>query len=586
LRNIEAHPLLNYLHGSAAWDADISVVKKSAQIIINSNLQGISSSLPQPFSKRADEVMTLHVEKKPVLSPSTSLRTGLPKRPVPGKACPDKTTSHSTRLPKDGSQVAGYEPCPKVEGSVAEGQDVITAQLGNLLSARLARRNENGAMVIKRGTVNFGAQDKSLESKRVQELPRGKDGVWLVGSLPALSVQGWEGLAGGTGKAGPALPIAGVNLRIEKLTGYGQSISALHIDAAKRGDGLAAQLTSSALNGEVVWEPHGYATGSMFRAHLSNLQWLSDEQPEQPLPSAEPVKPALPDNTEHAVIVSQLHPGNLPALDISIENLQLKGKQIGRFELVGHRDGKDWRLRRLNITNPDGSLAGDGVWSDKAGQMQTQLNLVLDISDAGKILGRSGYPNTVKGGSGRLVANLSWVGTPDEFSYATLNGTLKLDTNKGRFLKMDSGAGKLLSVLSLQDLPKHIALGFTDVFSEGFQFDNINGNATIKDGVIETQDFHLNGSSAKVTMKGNVDLNNETQNLRVRILPNLGGTISLVGLIVISPAVGIGSLIVDTLFGNPFDKMVSFEYNVSGTWSDFTVVKVGEGQAKEINPIE
>ena len=103
-------------------------------------------------------------------------------------------------------------------------------------------------------------------------------------ACPILSIQGWEGLAGGAGEAGAgisgsALPIAGVNLRIEKLTGYGQSISALHIDAAKRGDGLAAQLSSSALNGEVVWEPHGYETGSMFRAHLSNLQWLSDEQP-------------------------------------------------------------------------------------------------------------------------------------------------------------------------------------------------------------------------------------------------------------------------------------------------------------------
>ena len=559
LRKIEPHPLLNYLHGSAAWDADIRVVNKSAQIIINSNLQGVSSSLPQPFSKRADEVMTLHVEKNPVLI--------LPKRPVPGKACP--------------------EPCPKVEGSVAEGQDVITAQLGNLLSARLARRDENGTMVIKRGTVNFGAQDKSLESKRVRELSRGKDGpstelrtgVWLVGSLPVLSVQGWEGLAGGAGKAGPALPIGGVNLRIGKLTGYGQSISALHIVAAKRNDGLAAQLSSSALNGEVVWEPHGYETGSMFRAHLSNLQWLSDEQP---LPSAEPVKPALPDKTEHAVMTppSQLHPGNLPALDISIENLQLKGKQIGHFELVGYPDGKDWRLRRLNITNPDGSLAGDGVWRDAEGKLQTQVNLVMDISDAGKILGRSGYPNTVKGGSGRLVANLSWAGTPDEFSYATLNGTLKLDTSKGRFLKMDSGAGKLLSVLSLQDLPKHIALGFTDVFSEGFQFDNINGNAAIKDGVIETQDFHIDGSSAKVTMKGNVDLNNETQNLRVRILPTLGNSLSLIGAFAISPAVGIGSLIVNKILGNPLDKLVSFEYNVSGTWSDPNVVKVGEGQAK------
>ena len=559
LRKIEPLPLLDYLHGSAAWDADISVVKKSARIIINSNLKEISSSLPQPFFKRGDEVMMLHVEKNPVLF--------VPKRSVPGKACP--------------------EPCSKVDGAVAEGQDVISVQLGNLLNARLMRRIENGAMDIKRGTVNFGVQDKSLESKMVQELSRGKDGLWLVGNLPVFSIQGWDGLVKGGWKANPALPIAGVNLSIEKLTGYGQSISALHVDAAKHGDGLTAQLSSRALNGEVVWEPHGYATGSKFRAHLINLQWLSDENPEQALPSAELVKPVQPDKTKVAIMTapSQLAPGNLPALDISIENLQLKGKQIGRFELVGHPDGNDWRLRRLNITNPDGSLVGDGIWSDNERKPQTQVNLMLDISDAGKILGRSGYPNTVKGGSGRLEANLSWVGTPDEFSFATLNGTLKLDTNKGQFLKMDSGAGKLLSVLSLQDLPKHIALGFTDVFSEGFQFDNINGNAAIKDGVIETQDFHIDGSSAKVTMKGNVDLNNETQNLRVRIMPTLGDSVSLIGMFAISPAVGIGSLIANKILGDPLDKLVSFEYNVSGTWSDPSVVKIGgiPAKAKENN---
>jgi uncharacterized protein YhdP len=137
-------------------------------------------------------------------------------------------------------------------------------------------------------------------------------------------------------------------------------------------------------------------------------------------------------------------------------------------------------------------------------------------------------------------------------------------------------------------LPKHVALGFTDVFSAGFQFDNINGNATIKDGVIESQDFRIYGSSAKVTMKGNVDLKNETQNLNVRILPTLGDTVSMIGVFAISPAVGIGSLIVNKVLGEPLDKLASFEYNVSGTWSDPTVVKVAKvsAQPKQSNPIE
>jgi uncharacterized protein (TIGR02099 family) len=561
LRNIAPHPLLNYLHGGAAWDADISVLKKTAQVVINSNMQGIGSELPPPFAKPANEVMPLRIEKKPVLSKVEGPVLGKVEGSVPGKACP--------------------APCRKAEANAGVVQEIVTVQLGKLLSARMLSRDENGATAIKRGTINFGGQGKWPESG--QDLLQGKDGVWLTGSLPLLSIQGWEGLASGSSGSAPAgstmaLPIAGAKLLVEKLTGYGQTITGLRIDAARRGDGLAAQLSSTALNGEVVWQPHGFETRGKLSAHLRNLQWLTGEQPG---PLAQPAMSMPPAKTQQA---DMPHPNNLPALELAIDNLQIQGKQIGRVELAGHPEGQDWRLRRLNITNPDGSLSGDGVWlagqANATTEARTQLNLLLEISDAGKILDRYGYPNTVKKGSGKLAANLSWAGRPDEFSYADLDGTLKLDTGKGQFLKMDPGIGKLLSILSLQALPKHITLDFTDVFSDGFQFDNINGNATIRHGVMDTQDFHIDGSSAKVTMNGSVDLNRETQNLHVVILPTIGESVSLIGAFAAGPVVGIGSLIVNKVLGNPLDKLVAFEYNISGTWSDPSVVKINKAPAR------
>lgn len=533
LRKIDPHPLLNYLSGGAAWDADIAVQKKSAQLTINSNLQGLGSTLPQPFAKRANEALPLRLEKK----------------------------------------------------NVTDGQDVIIAQLGKLLSARLVRREENGAMVIRRGTVNFGGENVSGNqarrsgTRRLQEqllgaeavggTPRSRGGIWLSGSLPELSLQGWGDLLGAAGGMDGGVPIAGADLVIGRVNGFGMHIDDLNIDAGKRGDGLFARLSSSALNGEVEWQPRGEGK---LTARLQNLLWSGDD-----LAATAPIQPVRP------VQPASVSPGSLPALQIAIENLQMGGKQVGRLELVGHPDGDDWRLRRLNIVNPDGSLAGDGVWRGGQAGMKTQVDLLLQISDAGKILARSGYPGTVKGGSGKLAANLSWAGNPGEFNYATLDGLLKLDTSKGQFLKMDPGIGKLLGILSLQALPKRITLDFTDVFSDGFQFDNINGNATIRHGVMDTQDFHIDGSSAKVTMKGSVDLNSETQNLRVRILPTLGDSVSLLGAFAAGPVVGIGSLIVNKVLGNPLDKLVSFEYNVSGTWSDPKVIKVGEAPAKANN---
>jgi uncharacterized protein (TIGR02099 family) len=499
LRLREEHPLLDYLRGGAAWDAEIAVVKKSARLQINSSLVGLHSGLPQPFAKRAFEPMPLRIEKS----------------------------------------------------SVTDGQDAFTVQLGKLFSARLARREENGEMVIQRGMVNFGGQGRWPE----------RGGVWLVGRLPVLSLEGWGSLLGAAGDTN-GVPVAGADLSVGKASGFGMRIDDLRINANQRGEGLVARLASNEVNGEIEWQPRGEGKVT---ARLQNLTWKEGGNGS---------------GKAARVQSSPLSPDSLPALQVAIENLQVKGKQIGRFELVGHPEGNDWRLRRLLITNPDGSLSGDGVWHGGEAGARTSVNLLLDISDAGKILARSGYPGTVKGGNGRLAANLSWAGTPDEFNYATLNGTLNLDTGKGQFLKMDPGIGKLLGILSLQALPKRITLDFNDVFSDGFQFDSIKGTAQVGNGVLDTQDLRLDGSAAKVTMKGRVDLNRETQDLRVRILPTVGESVSLLGAFAAGPAVGVGTLLVNKVLGDPLDKLMSFEYNVSGTWSDPKVVKVGEVPVK------
>lgn len=559
LREINPHPLLDHLYGGAAWDADISVVKKTAQLTINSNLRGLGSNLPQPLTKSANEVMPLRLEKK----------------------------------------------------VVTDGQDVIVAQLGKLFRARMVRRDENGAMVVRRGIVHFGAeniaahragrsgQDGSSTEPGASpstEPMTGpstelRTGIWLSGNLPELSLQGWGGLlgaAGGTTRCAQAsgagvppprllpqsagcasnvseagdsggLPIAGANLAIGRLSGLGMYIDGLNINADRRGDGLFARLSGSALNGEVEWQPRDEGK---LTARLQNMIWQRDE--------------TAPPDLARQDSGAPIPPNSLPAAQISIENLRIREKRIGRLDLVGHPEGDDWRLRRLNIVNPDGSLSGDGVWQGGDGAAQTRVNLLLQISDAGNVLSRSGYPGTVKGGSGKLAANLSWAGHPGEFDYATLDGSLKLDASKGQFLKMEPGIGKLLGILSLQALPKRIALDFTDVFSDGFQFDNINGNAAIKGGVIDTRDFRIDGSSARVTMTGSVDLNRETQNLHVRVLPKLGDSVSLLGAFAAGPVVGIGSLIINKVLGNPLDKLVSFEYNISGAWSDPQVAKIGQ----------
>ena len=188
-------------------------------------------------------------------------------------------------------------------------------------------------------------------------------------------------------------------------------------------------------------------------------------------------------------------------------------------------------------------------------------------------MGRSGYPGSVAGAKGVFESALTWPGAPYEFNYPGLFGSVRVKVGKGRFLQVDPGAGKLLGVLSLQAIPKRISLDFTDIFSPGFQFDSIAGLALIENGMLKTEDFTMQGTAAKVTLKGEVDLQRETQQLQVRVYPALGDSVSLLSFAA-GPVVGVGVLLASKLLRNPLDKLVAFDYNVSGSWADPVVEHV------------
>ncbi len=509
LRKNISSPLLSRLHGNSDWDAEITMQKKLVNVLVTSNLSGLASDLPAPFAKGGGEMVPLRFE---------------------------------------------------VRSTVAK-QDVISLQYGKLLSARLLRREEDGDMLIKRGTIIFGGTGRWLN----------RDGIWITGTVPQVALAGWGGLFSSaegqvSGRASP-FSIAGAELTIQKLDVFGHSMNGLRVNARNQDGVLTAQLAAREINGEVSWQSAGQ--GKLV-ARLRNLNLGKDDSGS----TGERVKKETEAMAEPAT--GQNSTGTeFPALDLAVDELTWNDKQLGKMELLARQHGPDWLLERMRITNPDGELTADGKYRMAEGKTQTQVNFKLEISNAGKILSRSGYPDSVKNGSGKLEGEFAWRGAPDNFSYAALDGKLSLDTGKGQFLKIDPGVGKLLSILSLQALPTHITLGFTDVFSQGFSFDSITGTAQIRQGVLETSDFRIDGSAAKVTMQGQVDLNRETQNLRVRILPAVGNSVSLLGFAA-GPVVGIGTIIANKILREPLDKLVSFEYNVTGTWINPSVIKAGQ----------
>jgi uncharacterized protein YhdP len=160
-----------------------------------------------------------------------------------------------------------------------------------------------------------------------------------------------------------------------------------------------------------------------------------------------------------------------------------------------------------------------------------------------------------------------------------MNGTLQLAMRSGKFLQADSGAARVLSVLSLQALPRRLTLDFRDVFEEGFEFDEASGDVTITEGVARTNNLRMRGLQAGVLMEGQADLAKETQDLRVIVVPEINaGTASLLYSI-INPMVGLGTFVAQLFLRQPLMAAGTREFHISGRWEDPKVERVERAAA-------
>ena len=420
--------------------------------------------------------------------------------------------------------------------SESGSRDRVSVALGRVAAAEFLRRKQGDSMQVQRASIALSPP--AGQAMRVPE----RAGTLIYGSLPGLDLDRWRALF----VPGDS-PVTSYELNIGALDLYGRRLHEVEMRAGSDGASWSARIKSKEVTGELAYRAEN---GGRLIARLEQFQ-MPEAYPGAP--EADPVK-------------------ELPAVDLVAERLGLRGKQYGRVEISAQRSGLDWRIDKLSSVNPESALSAKGIWRAGA-DAKTSLTFDLQASDTGKFLERVGYPNLLKGATAKLSGALEWNGDPLSIDYPSMQGDLTLEASDGQFVEIEPGIGKLVSLMSLQMLPRRIALDFRDVFSKGFQFDRISSTMRVERGVLRTSDFKMRGSAAEVDMAGETNLARETQDLRVRVVPSLGDSASTVISVLGGPLAGVATLIAQRVFKNPLGQIFSYEYVVSGTWSDPKVEK-------------
>jgi uncharacterized protein (TIGR02099 family) len=420
-------------------------------------------------------------------------------------------------------------------------QDNINISLGNIVGIKLLRVDQSGSMKVDRGEIGLNVQP---------QMPT-QSGVTVRGVLEQLDLDEWRNLFDKTttGATDSGLNINKIDLSVNALDVFDRRINNLKLTAKPLNNGWQANLQSREITGDAQWNGQG---AGKITARLKSL-----------------IAPTASTGTAELRTEGnfQQQAEAYPALDIVADNFEIGQKKLGKLELQANEHDGDWSIEKLRIINPDSVLNAEGEWHNWKRKPNTRINLNWDISDVGKTLERFGYPDTVKGGGASITGQLKWPGSPHEFDIPGLGGNLQLEVHHGQILKIKPGVGRLFSVLSLQNLPRRLSFDFRDVFSSGFAFDKISGDVKIDRGIMRSDNFKMEGPTARIEMKGETDLQKETQHLYIVVTPFISESLSLAALAG-GPVAGAAAYIAQKILKDPINKLAADEYEIVGTWDN------------------
>jgi uncharacterized protein (TIGR02099 family) len=513
--------LVTNLEGETAWQARILSGRQGTELTVTSELTGLGVALPEPLGKPAAQARPMTI-----------------------------TVAH-----------------------LGTDDEVTTVALDGGVHGRFARAAAAGDRW--NAALRFGAP--------VADAPM-RDGLWLYGELAALDADAWQAVFAVPRGAAPAasapthamlpgaptLELRGLDLKLARVRYMRRDFAQMHARLERDEGRWSGKLDSPRIAGDVLWNPQGKGRLVAKLERLTLLEAVAKLE-----------RPALTEATGAAPVQRPPEEAeDLPALDVAAEHFEFRGRWLGRLDLKAEPAGDEWRIDRLDIVNGHAQFKSSGGWRRTGPGSITTLAVKLDAENLNALFAQFGFGDYLKRGNGSLEGNLAWAGYPHEFALAALAGTMKVDARRGQFAKIETGAGKLLGLLSLQSLPRRAMFDFRDVFNEGFAFERIQGDVKVARGVLLVNDFEISGPAAFVSLTGEVSLPQETQALVMHVVPEVSEGAALAATVFGTPVLGLSTLLLSKLLKNPLGKMVAYEYQVTGSWDNPQVTRLSAPPAR------
>ncbi len=193
-------PWLTQVRGTADWNGAVTVRNKTVDVVFESNLQGLASSLPAPLTKVAAESLPVRFERR----------------------------------------------------FLSNERDQLALTVGDIVSARLTRHTEGKRIVVDRGTVRLGGGQAA-------EPDESRNGLFISGNLKSLNADAWMKLMSpGSGSSDVNYRVADLDVSVGELQWLERKFGDLAVaSSAVNADTTRYKLSGRDVEGTLEWSQQG-----------------------------------------------------------------------------------------------------------------------------------------------------------------------------------------------------------------------------------------------------------------------------------------------------------------------------------------
>ncbi|WP_189454060.1 YhdP family protein [Cognatilysobacter bugurensis] len=488
-------------------------------------------------------------------------------------------------LPAPLSKPAGVPLLTTIDAPLPLGSGDLEIALGTRAALRVRQRDgRSGVRVV-------------LGSGRVDEAPPAH-GLVATGQATTLDALDWISLvratrsgaaSGAAASDEPALPLRRIDVRAQRLMLLGGAFADTRVTVSPGDRATTVRVDGPALEGALAIDdgPGAPITGRFERVHWRSASAASRAPTDgtaqaSRATSASPAPPSTNAPSPTGALAA-IDPREIPPLAFDIADLRVAEARLGRARARTRPTATGLRIDTLDATHANQRVAMTGDWTGRGANARTRIDATLASDNFGALMSGLGFGGRLGGGEGSVVVEATWPGGPAQFALGALDGRLVLDARDGRLLEVEPGAGRVLGLLSLAELPRRLTLDFRDFFSKGFAFNTLAGTVRFGDGRARSDDLRIDGPAAVIDIGGEANLRTQRFDQTIQVHPKAGNLLTAVGAIAGGPVGAALGAAANAVLRKPLGQIGAKTYRVTGPWTDPKVEVISREQSRRVS---